>query len=78
MNSGMWTHFTKDVDESFESDRHFIDAETWFELQDIVRYQVNIHLILAHVVLHIQNVVVSIMMNLRFENKCDGLRTCYK
>ena len=31
---GSWTTATKDIDEPFESDRHFIDAKTWFDLQE--------------------------------------------
>jgi len=35
---GFWTHASKDIDESFPSDRHFIDASTWFELQEKLRF----------------------------------------
>ena len=35
---GAWTSSTKEIDEPFESDRHFIDAATWFELQEKVRF----------------------------------------
>lgn len=35
---GAWTTATKDIDEPFDSDRHFIDAKTWFELQEKVRF----------------------------------------
>ena len=35
---GAWTTATKDIDEPFESDRHFIDAKTWFDLQEKVRF----------------------------------------
>ena len=35
---GSWTTATKDIDEPFESDRHFIDAKTWFDLQEKVRF----------------------------------------
>ena len=35
---GAWTTATKDIDEPFESDRHFIDASSWFDLQEKVRF----------------------------------------
>lgn len=35
---GAWTTETKDIDEPFESDRHFIDAKSWFDLQEKVRF----------------------------------------
>ena len=35
---GAWTTATKDIDEPFESDRHFLDAKTWFDLQEKVRF----------------------------------------
>ena len=35
---GAWSTATKDIDEPFESDRHFIDAQTWFELQEKIRF----------------------------------------
>ena len=36
---GAWTTATKgDIDEPFESDRHFIDASSWFDLQDKIRF----------------------------------------
>ena len=35
---GTWTTATKDIDEPFESDRHFIDAKSWFDLQEKVRF----------------------------------------
>ena len=35
---GAWTTSTKDIDEPFESDRHFIDASSWFDLQEKVRF----------------------------------------
>ena len=35
---GFWTHSTGKIDEPFASDRHFIDASTWFELQQKVRF----------------------------------------
>ena len=35
---GAWTTATKDIDESFESDRHFLDTKTWFDLQEKVRF----------------------------------------
>ncbi|KAK3749375.1 hypothetical protein RRG08_052159, partial [Elysia crispata] len=33
-----WTLSTKNLDDPFQSDRHFIDAESWFELMDKVRF----------------------------------------
>lgn len=35
---GGWTTDTKSLSEPFESDRHFIDATSWFNLQEKVRY----------------------------------------
>ena len=35
---GGWTADTKTFSEPFESDRHFIDASSWFDLQEKVRY----------------------------------------
>ena len=35
---GAWTTATNDIDEPFESDRHFIDAKSWFDLQEKVRF----------------------------------------
>ena len=35
---GAWTTATKDIDEPFASDRHFIDAKSWFDLQEKVRF----------------------------------------
>ena len=35
---GTWTTETKDIDEPLESDRHFIDAKSWFDLQEKVRF----------------------------------------
>ncbi|KAL9989562.1 hypothetical protein ACROYT_G004124 [Oculina patagonica] len=35
---GAWTTATKEIDEPFESDRHFIDAKSWFDLQEKVRF----------------------------------------
>ena len=35
---GGWTMDTKTLSEPFESDRHFIDASSWFDLQEKVRY----------------------------------------
>ena len=35
---GAWTTATGDIDEPFESDRHFIDASSWFDLQEKVRF----------------------------------------
>jgi len=31
---GSWTTAADDIDEPFESDRHFLDVKTWFELQE--------------------------------------------
>ncbi|KAK3768547.1 hypothetical protein RRG08_066071 [Elysia crispata] len=33
---GAWTLSTKNLDVPFQSDRHFIDAESWFDLMDKV------------------------------------------
>ncbi|KAL9989564.1 hypothetical protein ACROYT_G004126, partial [Oculina patagonica] len=35
---GTWTTATEEIDEPFESDRHFIDAKSWFDLQEKVRF----------------------------------------
>ena len=35
---GGWTTDTKTLSEPFQSDRHFIDASSWFDLQEKVRY----------------------------------------
>eukprot|EP00795_Rhopilema_esculentum_P001345 gene1345-15745_t len=35
---GAWTTAGGKIDEPFESDRHFIDAANWFDLQERVRY----------------------------------------
>lgn len=35
---GAWTTDTKSLDEPFQSDRHFIDAANWFDLQEKIRY----------------------------------------
>ena len=35
---GSWTTASDDIDEPFESDRHFLDAKTCFELQEKVRF----------------------------------------
>ncbi len=35
---GAWTRPGKSVDEPFHSDRHFVDADTWFDLQDKFRF----------------------------------------
>ena len=35
---GAWTTATEDIDEPFESDRHFIDAKTWLDLQEKIRF----------------------------------------
>ncbi|RUS88884.1 hypothetical protein EGW08_003323, partial [Elysia chlorotica] len=35
---GAWTLASKTLDEPFQSDRHFIDADSWFDLMDKVRF----------------------------------------
>ncbi|XP_045189240.2 uncharacterized protein LOC123546767 [Mercenaria mercenaria] len=35
---GGWTTDTKKLDEPFHSDRHFIDASSWFDLQQKIQY----------------------------------------
>jgi len=35
---GAWTTNTKTLEEPFFSDRHHLDASTWFDLQDKVRW----------------------------------------
>ncbi|XP_076472469.1 uncharacterized protein LOC143301911 [Babylonia areolata] len=36
---GAWTNVTSDaIEEPFTSDRHFLEAETWYELQDNIRF----------------------------------------
>lgn len=35
---GAWTTDTKHLDEPFHSDRHFIDASSWFDLQQKIQY----------------------------------------
>jgi len=35
---GAWTTNTKAVDEPFQSDRHSIDADSWFELMEKIRF----------------------------------------
>merc|ERR1712179_418434 len=35
---GAWTTQSKSVDEPFQSDRHSIDAKSWFELQEKIRF----------------------------------------
>ena len=35
---GSWTTDTKDIQEPFQSDRHFLDAKNWFDLQEKIRY----------------------------------------
>ena len=35
---GTWTTTTEKLDEPFDSDRHFLDAKNWFDLQDRVRF----------------------------------------
>ena len=35
---GYWTTAVDKLDESFPSDRHFMDAATWFEMQEKVRF----------------------------------------
>ncbi|KAK3089864.1 hypothetical protein FSP39_007171 [Pinctada imbricata] len=34
---GGWTTNTKTLDEPFQSDRHFVDAKSWFDLQEKIR-----------------------------------------
>ena len=35
---GAWTTNTKNINEPFESDRHHIDAQNWFDLQEKIRF----------------------------------------
>ena len=35
---GAWTTSTESLDEPFDSDRHFIDAKSWLDLQDEIRF----------------------------------------
>ena len=35
---GAWTKNTKTLAEPFDSDRHFVDAASWFDLQEKIRY----------------------------------------
>ena len=35
---GAWTVNSKSIDEPFQSDRHSIDAESWFDLQEKIRF----------------------------------------
>lgn len=35
---GTWTKNSKSIDEPFESDRHFVDASSWFDLQEKIRF----------------------------------------
>ena len=35
---GAWTTSTDTLEESFESDRHFTDAESWLDLQEKIRF----------------------------------------
>lgn len=35
---GTWTKSAENIDEPFESDRHFIDANSWFDLQEKIRF----------------------------------------
>ena len=35
---GAWTTSTDVIEESFESDRHFTDAESWYDLQEKIRF----------------------------------------
>ena len=35
---GAWTRSTDKLEEFFESDKHFIDAETWYDLQEQIRF----------------------------------------
>jgi len=38
---GGWTQASEAIDEPFESDRHFVDASTWWDLTEKVRYTGN-------------------------------------
>lgn len=35
---GTWTKSAGEIDEPFASDRHFVDASSWFDLQDKIRF----------------------------------------
>ena len=35
---GAWTTSTDEIEESFESNRHFLDADSWHELQEKIRF----------------------------------------
>ena len=35
---GAWTKSTRNIDEPFKSDRHFVDASSWFDLQEKIRF----------------------------------------
>ena len=35
---GAWTHATDNIEESFESDRHFLDASSFFDLHEKIRF----------------------------------------
>ncbi|XP_032243225.1 uncharacterized protein LOC5517255 [Nematostella vectensis] len=35
---GAWTTNTENIEEPFESDRHFVDASSWFDLQEKIRF----------------------------------------
>jgi hypothetical protein len=35
---GTWTRSTRNIDEPFKSDRHFVDASSWFDLQEKIRF----------------------------------------
>ena len=35
---GAWTTSTDVLEESFESDRHFTDAESWYDLQEKIQF----------------------------------------
>ena len=38
---GAWTRPGNSIDEPFHSDRHFVDAKNWFDLQEKFRYKNN-------------------------------------
>ena len=35
---GSWAHSTNEIEEPFESDRHFVDAKSWLDLERKVRF----------------------------------------
>ena len=35
---GSWIHTDEKIEESFKSERHRLDAETWFDMQEMIRY----------------------------------------